>query len=283
MRKVVLLLTMLIAAVDLGVYVAGPPVVNHTISIPYHPQWVPAAAAPLIPGEPATAPIHLPPQSYSGLGSVSGFLAPQVQDLWMGSHSYVWPFNAARADLWARRHLGRDWRTTLHGRSLSPHHKTVYELGYKSRMAPHEILSLSLEALSRHRTLVTIQVQSLQIPNRPPSSYLPPNPRSVRIVYRTYRPSHETIVVTEAATLRSLLSWINGGRVVPMGVGDCGAADTWNATLDFRYASGATRRVQYAPSCHWIVVGQDRSNPFEAGNLYTLMRRIARQAGLRLP
>ncbi len=283
MRKIVAFFLILIAAVDLGVYVAGPPVLSHTVSIPYHPQWVPAAAALLIPGEPATAPIPLPPNSYSGLGSVPGFFAPQVQDLWVGSHSYVWPYSAAGADRWARRHLGNLWQSILQGRRWGPHQQTVYELGFKSRVAPHEVLYLTLQALSRRRTLVTIQVQSLQIPNRPPSSYLPLDPRSARIVYRTYRPSQQAIVVTKTATVESLLASVNGGHVVPMGVGDCGAADTWDATLDFRYAGGATRSVQYAPSCGWIVVGQDRSTPFEAGNLSAMMRRIARQAGLPLP
>jgi hypothetical protein len=283
MRKVVLFLLGLLAALDIGIYVAGPPIVGNTVAIGYHPEWVPAVFAPMIPGEPTTSPIHLPPGSYSGLGVVPGLSLPEVQDLWVGIHTYILSVGAARAERWASRRVGKGWQSALQGRSFGPHQKTIYEWGFRSRKLPHQMLYLNLQALSAHRTMVTIEVQSIQIPNRPSSSYLPLGARSVRIVYQTYRPSRKAVVVVRPATVSGLLSAVNGGHVVPLGVGDCGAADTWNATLDFRYAGGVTRKVGYAPSCGWVVVGKDRSTPFTAESLYSLVRRIAHDSGIRLP
>ncbi len=140
MRWLLALLLIMIGAVDLGVFIAGPRAENHQVALSYHPAWLPSVLAPLIPGLPDTAPIPLPRGSYSGLGAIPAPFMPLVKHLWVGGHTYMWPMSVQSAAAWARRHVGSVWKPVLHGERVDPGQPTTYEWGFNSRQVPYQTL-----------------------------------------------------------------------------------------------------------------------------------------------
>ena len=280
MRWLLALLLIMIGAVDLGVFIAGPRAENHQVALSYHPAWLPSVLAPLIPGLPDTAPIPLPRGSYSGLGAIPAPFMPLVKHLWVGGHTYMWPMSVQSAAAWARRHVGSVWKPVLHGERVDPGQPTTYEWGFNSRQVPYQTLYMDFRAVSPSRTMVTLAVQSIELPKRPASTYLPLNAESVRIVYHTYHPRTQSVVIVAHRTVSALLDIINRGGLYPMGVGNC-AAYTWDADLIFRYPHGQSIAVQYAAACDWVVIGRASGSPIKVDALYALITRIARSAGLK--
>lgn len=274
----------LLLALDLGVYLAGPPVRHHHIALPFHPLWLPSVLAPLAPELPETAPIALPNGSDSALGALPPSSVPLVDNLWIGGHSFVVPLGVHQTMAWLQDHTGNSWKVSLTGSYINPGHQTIYSVGLMSRRIPDQTVMISLQSQATGRTMATLMVQTVMIPHRPQDTLLPPNPSAIHIIYHAFHPRQEVVVVTSSTLVARITHQINQGRVVPLGVGDCGAAGLWDATLHFRYRHRSPISVQYAPSCGWALVNGHSSTPIAVNGLYPVIQHIPQQFGLpRMP
>ncbi len=270
--------------IGLGIWVAGPPIQDHRIRLPYAP--VPSFIAPFTIERP-TPPIPLPDGSYSALG---GFELPYQPALstgpgsgrwWVGKHSFLWPLSIHAAMRWAGRHIGGPWRPSGSGQTGGRGYVLYRWLAWSPRSHPNETLILQFAPRSPQQTWVTISFNGVIMPPRAPITQMPPNAQSVAVVYTGGRHGRERMVVTTRADVRRLVRIVNHASIAPQGPNDCEAQVPGIVNLRLRYRKRSAIVVQYTPACDWFQVG---SNPqrFREGDLGNWVDRALHAAGLPL-